>query len=71
MLNPNKKLKLQVSPKDISMIQTAFVLSTIEQMKITNDEKIKLVQTFVEEEELPNLNGQQQDEFLGDHKINL
>ena len=59
MLNPNKKLKLQVSPKDISMIQTAFVLSTIEQMKITNDEKIKLVQTFVEEEELPNLNGQQ------------
>ena len=30
MLNPNKKLKLQVSPKDISMIQTAFVLSTIE-----------------------------------------
>lgn len=63
MLNPNKKLKLQVSPKDISMIQTAFVLSTIEQMKITNDEKIKLVQTFVEEEEVPNLNEQQQDEF--------
>lgn len=57
MLNPNKKLKLQVSPKDIGMIQTAFVLSTIEQMKITNDEKIKLVQTFVEEEEVPNLNG--------------
>jgi len=29
-MNPYKKLKLQVSPKDIGMIQTAFVLSTIE-----------------------------------------
>ena len=57
MQNSNKKLKLQVSSKDISMIQTAFVISTIEQMKISDDEKISLVQTFVEEEEFSFANG--------------
>ena len=51
-MNPNKKLKLQLSSKEINMIQTAFIISTIEQMKITNDEKIGLVQIFVGEEEV-------------------
>jgi hypothetical protein len=30
-------------------------------MKIKNEEKISLVQTFVEEEEAPNIDEQQQD----------
>ena len=59
-MNPNKKLKLQVSSKEINMIQTAFIISTIEQMKITNDEKIGLVQIFVGEEEFSDTKEQLQ-----------
>ena len=59
-MNPKKKLKLQVSSKEINMIQTAFIISTIEQMKITNDEKIGLVQTFVGEEEVSDTKEQLQ-----------
>ena len=59
-MNPNKKLKLQLSSKEINMIQTAFIISTIEQMKITNDEKIGLVQIFVGEEEVSDTKEQLQ-----------
>ena len=36
---------------DFRMIQTAFILSTIEQMKIKENEKLELLKIFIQEEE--------------------